>query len=940
MAKNQRAALVFLLCFVSGAIISAFFVGTNSITQPNTKSTESPEEPASEAVADWTFMVYLDGDNNLEAAGIKDLNEMEMIGSTSAVNIVVQLDRIPGYDTSNGDWTNTRRYFVQKDTSQTTIGTSLQSVGETNMGDPASLSAFVTWAQTNYPANKYALILWDHGSGPMWGPNPGGVCWDDTNNNDYLTLPEIETALTGKNIDLLGFDACLMGSAEIFYSMRNLCDVVVGSEKTEPGDGWPYNTILSWLVANPTTNASQLGSIIVDKYIESYSTLYKVTQSAATTADLEAIYNATNTLAASLTGNIGSYKSTLTSIRSAMYEYDDEPFVDLYDFAARVKANFVNTTIQAQAQNVIDAINIAIINSRYQGSILANSHGMTIYFPSSVLQFSNVYRSGSWANGAWDEFLLAYFGASSDDDQFEDNDDFSSPAVISPGYYPGLIWSDADYYEIPLIDGQELTITMTYTHTLSADLDLYLNKTDGTGLDYSYLETGTEMVEWTVSGGNQSVILFVDNYKTGTQIAYTLSIYVPSDDDIFEENDDWENATAWDAFVDNKVESLVCLDLDFYYLDLEDTTTLVTVNLEFSASQGRLGLDILGAANNESEPYSLYSVASPDDNQFIQFSTDDWMEEYYWFEEPIAVYYFVVINSENNTNYNLTISIDNNADDIYEDDSDYYNICPELTEGVYTDLVAIDIDFYSVNMTAGDWLEVNLLFSNAEGDLDLFIYDEEVENMYCYSGYWSDNERAVFKAPSSAIYLIVVLPYRMNLNYTLVINQSAVFVEDEYDGTNNFESQITTFPIITNGTNLTAMTAWQDDYFKITLEENQTIDVTLEYGGTEETLVLLITKSPKLGFSEALDYSYTSGTSEELSFRAPTTGTYIIQIMVLRPIESYNLTISVQNAPPPTSTTDTNGNGGLFAGIPGFPLGIFSVFVILGIALITRKQNR
>ena len=45
--------------------------------------------------AEWTVMVYLDADNNLESAGIDDINEMEIVGSTSEVNIVVQVDRIP-----------------------------------------------------------------------------------------------------------------------------------------------------------------------------------------------------------------------------------------------------------------------------------------------------------------------------------------------------------------------------------------------------------------------------------------------------------------------------------------------------------------------------------------------------------------------------------------------------------------------------------------------------------------------------------------------------------------------------------------------------------------------------------------------------------------------------------------------------------------------------
>ena len=116
--------------------------------------------------AKWTFMVYLDADNDLEKFGIADFNEMETVGSTSDVQIVVQMDRIPGYDATNGDWTDTRRFRVIKDNDTKTISSPvLQNLGEVNMGDPQSLVDFVNWAKTNYPADHYCLVLWDHGGG-------------------------------------------------------------------------------------------------------------------------------------------------------------------------------------------------------------------------------------------------------------------------------------------------------------------------------------------------------------------------------------------------------------------------------------------------------------------------------------------------------------------------------------------------------------------------------------------------------------------------------------------------------------------------------------------------------------------------------------------------------------------------------------------------------
>jgi hypothetical protein len=125
----------------------------------------------------WTFMVYLDGDNNLERYEIDDFNQMELAANNANVNVIVQLDRIPGEDSSNGDWTTTRRYEVKYDTdtdnfASYTLGVDYWELGELNMADPNTLSGFVQWAKTNYPADHYFLALVNHGSG--WKSTGGG----------------------------------------------------------------------------------------------------------------------------------------------------------------------------------------------------------------------------------------------------------------------------------------------------------------------------------------------------------------------------------------------------------------------------------------------------------------------------------------------------------------------------------------------------------------------------------------------------------------------------------------------------------------------------------------------------------------------------------------------------------------------------------------------
>src|SRR5690349_2763922 len=73
----------------------------------------SPALAQDDGAAEWTYMQYFAMDNNLESSLYGDLAEMQAVGSTDDVNIVVQADRIPDYETGFGDWTDTRRFLLQ-----------------------------------------------------------------------------------------------------------------------------------------------------------------------------------------------------------------------------------------------------------------------------------------------------------------------------------------------------------------------------------------------------------------------------------------------------------------------------------------------------------------------------------------------------------------------------------------------------------------------------------------------------------------------------------------------------------------------------------------------------------------------------------------------------------------------------------------------------------
>lgn len=382
----------------------------------------------------WTVMIYMDGDNNLESAAIDDFNELEFSGSDANVNIIVQIDRIPGYDTSNGNWTTTRRYYVTHDPGgyNTTIVSSLISdLGELNMGDPNTLTNFVNWARTSYPADYYLLVLWDHGAG--WKTRSArvfqkgaftriekreplkGVCYDDTN-DDYLTTPDLQTSLNtitggGTNpVDVIGFDACLMAMMEIDYEVSPYCLYSVGSEETEPLDGWDYQTTMSWLVSNPTSTPDQLASRIVTDYMNFFGFTGSETQSAADLSQISALAAAVDTLAVDLINNIAAYFYDVLDARDQVEEYADLDFIDLYHFAQLLNSGVSDPVIQNDTQNVMNAVAAAVIQEGH-GSINANSHGISIYFPYGRDDYLSRYETDTTFAAAtqWDEFLRAYY---------------------------------------------------------------------------------------------------------------------------------------------------------------------------------------------------------------------------------------------------------------------------------------------------------------------------------------------------------------------------------------------------------------------------------------------------------------------------------------------------------------------------------------------------
>ena len=308
--------------------------------------TGTPYVPA--GAAKWTYIVYLDGDNNLEEAAIADFLEMEKVGSNSDINIVVQMDRSAGYYSGEGDWSGARRFLVQHGDGNSMVSPYVQDLGSTDMSSPDSLYDFFSWAVDNYPAQKYALVLWNHGGG--WT----GLLQDEGAGTS-MHNPELKQVLErmdgklGRKLDLAVFDMCLMAQYEVAIDVAPYADYMVASEETVPGWSFDYSTVLGALAANPSMSSREFATTEVQKFQEFYSSKDDATtMSALDLSKIPALKSAYDDFAGALTSHVNSGKwNDVADMHMYTENYPEGmapeemrafSFGDLYDFASNAEA--------------------------------------------------------------------------------------------------------------------------------------------------------------------------------------------------------------------------------------------------------------------------------------------------------------------------------------------------------------------------------------------------------------------------------------------------------------------------------------------------------------------------------------------------------------------------------------------------------------------------
>lgn len=426
----------------------------------------------------WTLMVYMAGDNGkvfellsgekkqvfhpMEEQGWNDIKEMEAVGSTDRIAVLVQFDTL-----SNREHTF-RIYIPPKGQKR-----EIQHITAQNTGDPTSLRDFIVWGIQNYPAENYAVIIWNHGTGwneddiydfarhrgiqirasqdevrsltrsrrrlsnalflssitevlQLEDEKSRGIAYDDSS-LDFLDNAKLQQAfqeaeaITGQKVSLIGMDACLMSMVEVAYQLRANANYIVASQEIELMSGWPYTKILQSLSTDPEMTSEALAKLIVQEYGRYYEENSRgvtqlLTQSATNLTEIENLAQLVGRLATVLhqlrVEKDIHIENALNHAQKKVVRFKEEPkdSTDLYDFLEVLLKKYggdstLLTSIVDEIKNLITVGTESklVLANVALGSNSSRIKGLSIYLP--MRDYSPFYDRSDFAKCGWGEFI-------------------------------------------------------------------------------------------------------------------------------------------------------------------------------------------------------------------------------------------------------------------------------------------------------------------------------------------------------------------------------------------------------------------------------------------------------------------------------------------------------------------------------------------------------
>lgn len=379
-----------LLGGLNGGSVSSGWQGGANTGRLNTQVAPEAREKRTKLLGNGrdtaTIMVYMCG-TDLESRsgmGTSDLQEMLAADLGQNINLLVYTGGCKGWKNNLVSSSNNQIWQV-RDGGMVCLQKDLGSVP---MTDPDTLTGYIQWCAKNYPADRYELIFWDHGGGSI-----SGYGYDEKfASSGSMGLAGINTALknAGVTFDFIGFDACLMATAETALMLTPYADYLIASEETEPGVGWYYTNWLTEFGKNPSKPTIEIGQKIVDDFVDVCAQKCRgqlTTLSVIDLAELEKTVPAKLTAFAQSTSQLIQAKEyqTVSGARSGAREFAQSSRIDQIDLV-----HLARNLGTAEGKALADALLSAVKYNR-TSSNMTNAYGVSIYFPYQKL--SNVDRA-------------------------------------------------------------------------------------------------------------------------------------------------------------------------------------------------------------------------------------------------------------------------------------------------------------------------------------------------------------------------------------------------------------------------------------------------------------------------------------------------------------------------------------------------------------------
>ncbi len=352
-----------------------------------TVSTSTNESDIDVLPETFTLLIYLCGSDLESRSGKASANiaEMQEAEIDKNINVVIQTGGSTSWKDIEVSAQSTDRFLIKPGGKQMIDRITVKR----NFGDSKTLSEFIEFGVERYPADKYGLILWNHGAGSV-----KGVCFDANFGYDGLTLSEIKEALEstkeiiGKKFEFIGLDACLMATYDMACIIEPYADYMIASQEIEPSSGWDYKTVISDL------GKETFYSDVLNSYAEKQAQKNIYTLSAIKLSELSKAEAVIDDL-------INQINCDLSYVGVAIEEGKE--------FGAKGisrSTNLFDLGLLAESLGIEYDFSDFIIN--VNGNAHSTATGISIYFPTEQKELLDTY-SDICTNKRYIDFLKEYF---------------------------------------------------------------------------------------------------------------------------------------------------------------------------------------------------------------------------------------------------------------------------------------------------------------------------------------------------------------------------------------------------------------------------------------------------------------------------------------------------------------------------------------------------